>query len=447
MKKSELTYKTQNGLSLEEINHTVPLPQNASFWKKLFAYSGPGALVAVGYMDPGNWVTSIAGGAQFGYLLLTVILISNLIAMLLQSMSAKLGIVTGLDLAQAIRLKTGPKWGFVLWIIAELSIMATDIAEVIGSAIALHLLFNIPILLGVIITVLDVFLLLLLVRFGFRKIEAIIFTLIITIFTIFFYEVVISEPNITNMLNGFIPKPEIVKNDEALFIALGIVGATVMPHNLYLHSSVVQARQYNRKNPVSLKEAIKFSIIDSNIQLSLAFVINCLLLILGASLFFGYAGTLDTLEQLYNALGDHSIVGAIASSTLSTLFAVALLASGQNSTITGTLTGQIIMEGFIQMKLPMWVRRMITRVLAIIPVIICILIFGGTESVVERLLIYTQVFLSIALPFSIIPLTIFTSSKQMMGEFTNKIWIVILAWITIVILTILNIWLIIKTFQ
>ncbi|OPA76205.1 divalent metal cation transporter [Paenibacillus selenitireducens] len=442
-----LMHKTQNGLSLAEINNTVPIPKNAGFWKKLLAYSGPGALVAVGYMDPGNWVTSIAGGAQFGYLLMSVILISSLIAMLLQAMSAKLGIVTGMDLAQATRLKAGKKWGFVLWIITELAIMATDIAEVIGSAVALNLLFNLPLLIGVFVTVLDVFLLLILARYGFRKIEAIVITLIATILVVFLYEVIISQPNIAQMFGGLIPKPEIVTNGGALFIALGIVGATVMPHNLYLHSSIVQARQYNRKERDSLKEAVKFATIDSNIQLSIAFVINCLLLILGAALFFGYSGSLDTLGQLYRALNDNSIVGAIASPVLSVLFAVALLASGQNSTITGTLTGQIIMEGFIHMRMPMWARRMITRVLAIIPVVLCILVFGSTESVVEHLLIYTQVFLSIALPFSIIPLTIFTSDKQMMGEFKNRLWVNILAWITTVILTGLNIWLIISTFQ
>lgn len=446
-RETQVLYKTETGLSLEEINNTVSIPKNANFWKKLLAYSGPGALVAVGYMDPGNWVTSIAGGAQFGYLLLTVILISSLIAMLLQSMSAKLGIVTGMDLAQITRLKTGKKVGFILWILTELAIMATDIAEVIGSAVALELLFNMPLLVGVIITVLDVFLLLILARFGFRKIEAVVITLIATILIVFLYEVILSQPNMAHMFSGFIPKPEIVQNKGALFIALGIVGATVMPHNLYLHSSIVQARQYNRKDPAELKEAVKFATIDSNIQLSIAFVINCLLLILGAALFFGYSGPLDTLGQLYRALNDSSIIGAIASPVLSVLFAVALLASGQNSTITGTLTGQIIMEGFVHMKMPMWARRMVTRLLAIIPVIVCILLFGDTESVVEKLLIYTQVFLSIALPFSIIPLTIFTSDKKIMGEFRNKKWVVILAWLTTVALTVLNIWLIITTFQ
>lgn len=439
--------KTQNGLSLSEINNTVPIPENAGFWKKLLAYSGPGALVAVGYMDPGNWVTSITGGAQFGYLLLTVILISSLVAMLLQSMSAKLGIVTGMDLAQITRLKSGKKLGFALWIITELAIMATDIAEVIGSAVALNLLFNIPLLLGVIITVLDVFLLLILARFGFRKIEAIVATLIATILVIFLYEVIISQPNIAHIVGGFIPKPEIVTDRSALFIALGIVGATVMPHNLYLHSSIVQVRQYDRNNRAALKEAVKFATIDSNIQLSIAFVINCLLLILGASLFFGYSGQLDTLGQLFRALNDHAIVGAIASPLLSILFAVALLSSGQNSTITGTLTGQIVMEGFIRMRMPLWARRMITRVLAIIPVILCILIFGDTEAVVEHLLIYTQVFLSVALPFSIIPLAIFTSDEKLMGEFKNKSWVVVLSWIIAITLTILNVGLIITTFK
>lgn len=447
MKENRLFTKTENGLSLAEINNTVSIPHNAGFWKKLFAYSGPGALIAVGYMDPGNWVTSIAGGAQFGYLLLTVILVSSLIAMLLQAMSAKLGIVTGMDLAQVTRIRAGKKWGIALWLITELAIMATDIAEVIGSAVALNLLFNLPLLLGVFITVLDVFLLLLLTKFGFRKIEAIVATLIATILVIFLYEVIISSPAVSEIFGGFIPKPEIVTNKGALLIALGIVGATIMPHNLYLHSSIVQARKYDRTDRKSLKEAIKFATIDSNIQLTIAFIINCLLLILGASLFFGYEGPLDTLGQLYRALNDNSIVGAIASPALSVLFAVALLASGQNSTITGTLTGQIIMEGYIHMRMPMWARRMITRVVAIIPVIICIIIFGDTEAVVEKLLIYTQVFLSIALPFSIIPLTMFTSDKKLMGEFSNSKVTNWIAWGISVILTLLNIWLIFTTFS
>ncbi|WEG74105.1 Nramp family divalent metal transporter [Vagococcus intermedius] len=435
-----------NGLSLPEINNSVSIPKNASFFKKVLAYSGPGALVAVGYMDPGNWVTSIAGGAQYGYLLLSVILVSSLIAMLLQYMSAKLGIVTGLDLAQATRMKTGRKLGFILWIITELAIMATDIAEVIGSAVALNLLFGIPLLLGVIITVLDVFILLMLTRLGFRKIEAIVMTLILTILGVFLYEVILGQPNMNDLMHGFVPQKQVFTDKGALFLALGIVGATVMPHNLYLHSSIVQSRKYDRDNKEEIKEAVKFAGIDSNLQLLVAFVINCLLLVLGASMFFGQGDNLTTLGSLYRALNDNQIVGAIASPVLSVLFAVALLASGQNSTITGTLTGQIIMEGFIKMQMPVWARRLITRLLAVIPVIICIIMFGGTEEVVEKLLIYTQVFLSVALPVSMIPLTLFTSSKEFMGEFKNSLWMTSLAWFVTIALTILNINLIMTTF-
>ena len=413
--------------------------------KKVLSYSGPGALVAVGYMDPGNWITSIAGGAQYAYSLLFVILISNLIAMLLQSMAVRLGIVTGMDLAQATRKHTGNKMGFVLWVITELAIMATDIAEIIGSAVALNLLFKIPILLGVFITIFDVFLLLLLAHFGFRKIESIVSALIFTILVIFLYEVILANPNMGALMNGFIPSKEVVSNKGELFIALGIVGATVMPHNLYLHSSIVQARRYDRNDDASKKEAIRFSTIDSNIQLSIAFVINCLLLVLGAALFYGHGESLGRFTDLFDALQDSTIVGAIASPVLSILFAIALLASGQNSTITGTLSGQIVMEGFIHLKIPMWLRRMLTRVIAVLPVIICLLIFGDSEQAIESLLIYTQVFLSIALPISIIPLTLYTSDKTLMGEFVIKPWMKILAWICSVLLIILNFWLIIST--
>ena len=378
-----------NGASLEEINNTVVMPSKGGFWRKLAAYSGPGVLVAVGYMDPGNWITSIAGGAQYAYALLSVILISSIVAMLLQSMSAKLGIVTGMDLAQATRKATSKPVGFILWIITELAIMATDIAEVIGGAIALHLLFGMPLIVGVLITALDVMLLLL---------------------------------------------------------ALGIVGATVMPHNLYLHSSIIQARQYKR-TAAGKREAIKFSTIDSNIQLTIAMVVNCLLLILGAAMFYGVESDLGRFVELYNALSDNKIVGAVASPILSTLFAVALLASGQNSTITGTLSGQIVMEGFIKMKIPMWLRRVVTRLLAIIPVIIMVVVYNGQDAKVEELLIYTQVFLSVALPFAIIPLTIFTSSKKMMGEFANPKWVKYVAWFIAIVLTILNVYLIYSTFQ
>jgi len=443
--KGQEELETASQLSLQEINNTVEIPKEGSFLKKVLSYCGPGALVAVGYMDPGNWITSIAGGAQYAYSLLFVILISNLIAMLLQSMAVRLGIVTGMDLAQATRKHTGNKMGFVLWVITELAIMATDIAEIIGSAVALNLLFKIPILLGVFITIFDVFLLLLLAHFGFRKIESIVSALIFTILVIFLYEVILANPNMGALMNGFIPSKEVVSNKGELFIALGIVGATVMPHNLYLHSSIVQARRYDRNDDASKKEAIRFSTIDSNIQLSIAFVINCLLLVLGAALFYGHGESLGRFTDLFDALQDSTIVGAIASPVLSILFAIALLASGQNSTITGTLSGQIVMEGFIHLKIPMWLRRMLTRVIAVLPVIICLLIFGDSEQAIESLLIYTQVFLSIALPISIIPLTLYTSDKTLMGEFVIKPWMKILAWICSVLLIILNFWLIIST--
>ncbi|WP_432693367.1 Nramp family divalent metal transporter [Morganella morganii] len=436
-------------LSLAEINNTVPVAgAKAGFLRKLFAFSGPGALVAVGYMDPGNWITSIQGGALYSYLLLSVILLSSLIAMLLQAMCAKLGIVTGQDLAQATRSRVGPKTAALLWITTELAIMATEIAEVIGSAVALNLLFDIPLMAGVLLTVLDVFLLLVLMKLGFRKIEAFVFVLILTIFVIFAYEVALSDPNLRDMMRGFIPSEKIFTatlagQDSALLIGLGIVGATVMPHNLYLHSSIVQTRQYDRRSETGLREAIRFATIDSNIQLGFSFIINCLLLVLGAALFFGNdPSDLGRFTQLYDALKNPDIVGVIASSTLATLFAVALLASGQNATITGTLTGQIVMEGFIHLRLPMWLRRVITRGLAVIPVIICIYLWGDREDVVEKLLIYTQVFLSIALPFSMIPLLLLTSSKKIMGVFVNSRLTIVLGTVATVVLVALNLQLI-----
>lgn len=436
-------------LSLAEINNTVPVAgAKAGFLRKLFAFSGPGALVAVGYMDPGNWITSIQGGALYSYLLLSVILLSSLIAMLLQAMCAKLGIVTGQDLAQATRARVGPKLAALLWITTELAIMATEIAEVIGSAVALNLLFGIPLMAGVLLTVLDVFLLLVLMKLGFRKIEAFVFVLILTIFLIFAYEVMLSDPDMSAVLRGFIPSEKIFTatlagQDSALLIGLGIVGATVMPHNLYLHSSIVQSRQYDRRSETGLREAIRFATIDSNIQLGFSFIINCLLLVLGAALFFGNdPSDLGRFTQLYDALQNPGIVGSIASATLSTLFAVALLASGQNATITGTLTGQIVMEGFIHLRLPVWLRRVITRGLAVIPVIICIYLWGDREDVVESLLIYTQVFLSIALPFSMIPLLLMTSSKKIMGVFVNSRLTIILGTVSAVALVILNLQLI-----
>lgn len=431
------------GPSLEEINGTVKVaPKDAGFFKSLLSFSGPGALVAVGYMDPGNWVTSIGGGQQFGYLLLNVILLSSLIAMLLQYMAAKLGIVTGMDLAQATRAHTGRRLGFVLWIATELAIMATDVAEVIGAAIALHLLFGMPLVVGVCLTVFDVLLLLLLMRIGFRKIEAIVTTLIITIVTVFVYEVTLAGPDMAQVATGFLPSPQILGHAQ-LIMALGIVGATVMPHNLYLHSAIVQSRAYDRVSDEGRARAVRFATWDSNIQLGAAFFVNCLLLLLGAALFFGKPGDLSTFGSLYDALQNPMLAGTVASPVLSTLFAVALLASGQNSTITGTLTGQVVMEGFIHLRIPLWLRRVVTRLIAVIPVIVCTIVFNGSEMALEQVLVYSQVFLCIALPISMAPLVWFTSSKKLMGErFANKPWIAILGWASTALLTVLNLQLI-----
>ena len=447
MKEHKKFVKYANGPSLAEINGTVEIPKNNSFWKNILAFSGPGALVAVGYMDPGNWITSIGGGAQYGYLLLSVVLVSSLIAMLLQYMASKLGIVTGLDLAQATRKHTGRKLGFVLWIITELAIMATDIAEVIGGAIALNLLFGLPIIWGVILTVFDVLLLLFLMKLGFRKIEAIVITLISVIMIVFVYEVAISDPVIADMLKGFIPQQEIFDRSQ-LTMALGIVGATVMPHNLYLHSSIAQTRNYNRQDEDDVARAVRFSTWDSNIQLTVAFIINTLLLVLGAAMFFGRGEGLGTFTSLYNALQDNKLAGAVASPVLSTLFAVALLASGQNSTITGTLSGQIVMEGFINLKMPTWARRLITRGLSVIPVLIAAIYYHGREGGLDTLMIQSQVFLSIALPVSMIPLVYFTSNEKIMGKrFRNNKVIAALGWIAAIALTILNIKLIVDMFH
>ncbi|MCE5089403.1 divalent metal cation transporter [Staphylococcus devriesei] len=440
--------ENQTHLSLDEINNTIDFSGDNSASQKFLSFLGPGLLVAVGYMDPGNWITSMQGGAQFGYTLLFVILVSSLAAMLLQSMTVRLGIASGNDLAQMTRYYLNKPVAIAFWIIAELAIIATDIAEVIGSAIALDLLFNIPLIVGALITVFDVFLLLFIMKFGFRKIEAIVGTLIFTVLLIFIFEVFIASPHVIDILNGFVPHKEIVTNQSILYIALGIIGATIMPHNLYLHSSIVQSRKYNRQSNKDKAQAIKYATIDSNIQLSVAFVVNCLLLVLGAALFYGAnADSLGGFYDLYHALKTQPILGVVLGSIMSTLFAVALLASGQNSTITGTLAGQIVMEGFLKLSIPNWMRRLITRGLAVIPVLVCLVIFHGNEAKIEQLLVFSQVFLSIALPFSLIPLQLATSNKHIMGPFYNKTWINVCSWSLIVILSLLNIYLIVETFE
>lgn len=427
-----------DGKSLDEVNGSVQVPKNAGFFKTLMAYTGPGILIAVGYMDPGNWITSIAGGAQYKYRLLTVILISSLIAMLLQAMSAKLGIVTGKDLAQLTRERTSKGMGIVLWVIAELAIMATDIAEIIGSGIALKLIFRIPLIVGILITAADVLILLLLMKLGFRKIEAIVATLVTVILLVFAYEVALSNPSIAGILGGYVPTTDVVTNHGMLYLSLGIVGATVMPHDLYLGSSISQTRQLDRSDRKDIAKAIRFSTIDSNMQLFIAFIVNSLLLILGAALFFGTNSSLGRFVDLFNALNNSQIVGAIASPMLSMLFAIALLSSGQSSTITGTLSGQIIMEGFIRLRIPLWAQRLVTRLLSVTPVLIFAIIYHGNEAKIEDLLTISQVFLSIALPFAVIPLVMFTSNKKLMGEFANRAWVKYVAWVITVVLIVLN---------
>lgn len=427
-----------DSISMEEVNSTIAVPSgNASFLRKLLAFMGPGALVAVGYVDPGNWATSIEGGSEFGYTLLSVILIASLIAMLMQEMAARLGIATGMDLAQATSASVGKKLSFFLWILTEFAIIATDIAEVIGSAIALKLLFNIPILLGVTITTLDVLLLLLLQKRSFRIIESIVIILMTTIFIIFAYEIFLSNPDVTALVEGYLPSSEIITNPSILFVGLGILGATVMPHNLYLHSSIIQTRSYERTEK-GKKEAVTFARIDSVFSLTIAFLINSMILILGASAFYGNGQVVSGIEDAYALLAP-----TIGASVASTLFAIALLASGQNSTITGTLSGQIVMEGFIHLRVKPWVRRIITRLLAVIPVFIVTIIAG--ENGTTDLLILSQVILSMQLPFALVPLVIFTSDKHKMGNFVNSTWVKVVAWIATIIIIFLNIYLVIYT--
>ena len=407
--------------SLSEAHRSVPILATASFWRKMFAFAGPGYLVAVGYMDPGNWATDLGGGSKFGYTLLSVILLSSLIAMFLQALSAKLGIATGRDLAQACREHYSRRTSIFLWIICEVAIAACDLAEVLGSAIALQLLFHIPLLVGVILTGADVLIVLALQGRGFRWIEAMVITLIVTIAGCFAYEIFFAQPLWREAASGLLPTVEILRNREMLYLAIGILGATVMPHNLYLHSSIVQTRAFGL-GVESKREAIKFSILDSSIALGFSFFINAAILVLGAAAFHhrGLTEVAD-ISQAYKLLTP--VLGA---SLASVLFACALLCSGQNSTLTGTLAGQIVMEGFVHLQVKPWQRRMITRSLAIIPAVIVIAIMG--EGGVMRLLVFSQVVLSFQLPFAIVPLVQFTADRTKMGAFVNRKWITALAW-------------------
>ncbi len=418
--------------SLPESYRTIPVPKTFSFWRKLLAFSGPGYLVAVGYMDPGNWATDLAGGSAFGYTLLSVILLSNLMAILLQSLCAKLGIVTGRDLAQACRDSYSKPVAFMLWLMCEIAICACDLAEVIGSAIALNLLFGLPLVWGVCITALDVLVVMFLQNKGFRYIEALVITLILLIGGCFLLEIIFSKPEFAAVFAGFIPMTEIVTNPAMLFVAIGILGATVMPHNLYLHSSIVQTRKYEQ-TPEGKREAIKFATIDSTTALMFALFINAAILIVSAATFYT-SGQHDIAEiqDAYKLLSPTLGVGVA-----STVFAVALLASGQNSTLTGTLAGQIVMEGFLNIRLRPWLRRLITRLIAIVPAVIVTVIYG--ESGTAKLLVISQVILSLQLSFAVIPLVLFTSDRRKMGEFVNPPWIKTLAWLVAGVILVLNV--------
>jgi manganese transport protein len=418
-------------LSLPEVNATVAVDASANFWRKLFAFSGPGFLIAVGYMDPGNWATDLAGGAQFGYTLLSVILLSNIMAILLQHLSLKLGIVSGYDLAQACRQSYSHRATILLWILCEIAIAACDLAEVIGSAVALNLLFKIPLVVGVVITALDVLIVLYLQNKGFRYIEALVAGLISIIGFCFIYELVVSQPSIKGVLGGFIPDPQIVTNAPMLYIAIGILGATVMPHNLYLHSSIVQTRKYIRSVP-GKEMAIRNATIDSTIALMLALFINAAILIVSAAAFHGTEHQdMADISDAYKLLTP--LLGAPLASIF---FALALLASGQNATLTGTMAGQIVMEGFLNIRLRPWVRRLITRMVAIIPAVIVAGLYGARG--VGKLLILSQVILSLQLSFAVVPLVIFTSDKLKMGKFVNSPRIKVISWVVAVIIISLN---------
>lgn len=418
--------------SLSDVHGSVPVHMSGSSWRKASAFVGPGYLVAVGYMDPGNWATSLAGGSKFGYTLLVVALVSNIMAIVLQALCARLAIASGRDLAQACRDSFPKPVAMVLWFLAEIAIIATDIAEVIGTAIGLNLLFGIPLEIGVIITALDVFLILYLQRIGFRWIEALIITLLGVIAVCFAIQIALADPDWGAVIRGFAPTTQIVTNPEMLYLALGILGATVMPHNLYLHSGIVQTRAYGGSIPEQ-RQAIKYATIDSTVALMFALLINASILILAAAT-FNKTGRVDVAE-----LGEaHKLLAPLLGLAIApTLFGIALLCCGINSTITATLAGQIVMEGFLDIKLPPWLRRLVTRAIAIVPAAIVTIWYG--DSGTARLLILTQVVLSLQLSFAVFPLIMFTSSKAKMGELVAPLWLVAFAWAIGLVIAGLNI--------
>jgi manganese transport protein len=426
--------------SLPEVHRSVLVPAGAGFWRKLLAFSGPGFLVAVGYMDPGNWATDIAGGSRFAYQLISVLMISNLIAILVQALASRLGIAAQMDLAQVCKAQYSRRTTLVLWVLCEIAIAACDLAEVIGSAIALNLLFHIPLLIGVCLTALDVLAILYLQHKGFRYLEAVVVSLIAVIGGCYMIELLLVRPNVLEIAKGFIPTPQILTNPDMLYIAIGILGATVMPHNLYLHSSLVQTRAIDRE-PSGLRTAMRYNFVDSFLALNFAFLINAAILIMAAGTFFraGYTHVAE-IQDAY-----HTLSPLLGTRMASVLFAVALLCSGQNSTLTGTLAGQIVMEGFLDLRLAPWLRRLVTRLLAIIPAIIAVIFFGQEGT--AKLLILSQVILSLQLSFAVVPLVQFTGSKRIMGEFVNPRWLKILAWTATVVIALLNLYLLVVSIR
>lgn len=419
--------------SLSEVHRSVEV-NGATWFRKLLAFAGPGYLVAVGYMDPGNWATDLAGGSRFGYTLLSVILLSNLMAVLLQGLASKLGIVTGRDLAQACRDHYSPRVAFSLWVLCEIAIAACDLAEVIGSAIALNLLFGLSLPVGIAITAFDVLIVLYLQNKGFRLLEALVIALVAVVGGCFLFELVISRPELGAVARGFIPTTEIIRNPEMLYIAIGILGATVMPHNLYLHSSIVQTRKYE-ESAEGKREAVQFAFIDSTIALTFALFINAAILIVAAATFYRTGNT-----QVAEIQDAHKLLTPLLGvSGASTVFALALLASGQNSTLTGTLAGQIVMEGFLNLRIRPWLRRLITRAIAIVPAAIVAIVYG--ESGTAKLLVFSQVILSLQLSFAVFPLVRFTSDREKMGEFVNSFALRIAAYTVAGVIATLNGWL------
>jgi manganese transport protein len=417
--------------SLGRLNASVGVPKSGHWLRRLFAFAGPGYLISVGYMDPGNWATDISGGSKFGYTLLFVIALSNVMAIVLQALAVRLGIATDRDLAQACRAHYSKPVNIALWLACEAAIIACDLAEVIGTAIALNLLFRIPLALGAIITAADAFLVLFLMQRGFRTLEAFIAALLIVIFACFAIQIALTAPSAKAVLGGLFPSPEIVTNPAALYVAIGIIGATVMPHNLYLHSAIVQTRAYPRTEP-GRRSAIRWAVADSTLALMLALFVNAAILIVAAAVFHANGRTdVEEIEQAYQLISP--VLGVDFASTL---FAVALLASGLNSTVTATLAGQIVMEGFLRLRLPDWARRLVTRGVAIVPVVVVAAMYGDAGT--AKLLVLSQVILSMQLPFAVIPLVRFVSDRGLMGRLAIPLWLIVLAWTIAGLIVILN---------